>query len=93
VTTRGDDPPYPTVTTRGDDPPYPPLAVLGGPDRKNRDRIRPAQHGQKLRGDPCALDVFPWGDALPAEETPDPDGPYRPIRAEADYFRHQEATR
>jgi squalene-associated FAD-dependent desaturase len=33
----------------GDDPPYPPLSAPAGPDRKERDRIRPAQGGPKLR--------------------------------------------
>jgi lysyl-tRNA synthetase class 2 len=47
-TSRGDDPPYPTVVSRGDDPPYPPVSAAG-PDRKNRDRIRPARTDGKRR--------------------------------------------
>jgi pimeloyl-ACP methyl ester carboxylesterase len=37
------------VDFRGSDPPYPPVSVMGGPDRKNRDRTRPARPGRKLR--------------------------------------------
>ncbi|HEX3514282.1 MAG TPA: CDP-diacylglycerol--glycerol-3-phosphate 3-phosphatidyltransferase [Trebonia sp.] len=35
---------------RGDDPPYPSMPAQAGPDRKARDRIRPALRRLKLRG-------------------------------------------
>ena len=48
-----------SVVFRGDDPPYPPVSVLSTPDRKNRDRIRPAKRGRKLR-----TILVPWLAAL-----------------------------
>src|ERR1700730_9300736 len=48
-----------SVVFRGDDPPYPPVPVLSRPDRKKRDRIRPAKHGRKPR-----TILVPWLAAL-----------------------------
>ena len=36
----------------GERPPVPPDVRAVGPDRRNRDRIRPSPRGPKLRGDP-----------------------------------------
>jgi CDP-diacylglycerol---glycerol-3-phosphate 3-phosphatidyltransferase len=38
------------AVSRGDDPSYPPMPAQAGPDRKTRDRIRPALRRLKLRG-------------------------------------------
>ncbi len=51
VISRGDDPPYPPVVSRGDAPPCLSAPAQGGPDRKGRDRIRPALRRLRLRGD------------------------------------------
>src|SRR5580693_1872722 len=48
-----------SVVFRGSDPRYPPVSVTGRPDRKNRDRIRPAKHGRKPR-----TILAPWLAAL-----------------------------
>jgi DNA-binding CsgD family transcriptional regulator/tetratricopeptide (TPR) repeat protein len=54
------------VVSRGSDPPYPPTSASDGPDRKNRDHIRPTPAGPKLRGDTDA----PQGDTVPDGGTP-----------------------
>src|SRR3984957_12357694 len=48
-----------SVVFRGAAPPYLPVSVTGGPDRKNRDRMRPAKRGRKLR-----TILVPWLAAL-----------------------------
>ena len=56
VFSRGDDPPYPAIVSQGDDPPYPPMSARTGPDRKDRDRIRPG-HANEDRSEDQAKET------------------------------------
>jgi len=59
-----------TEVSRGGGPPYPPMSALGGPDRKGRDRISPAEGGPE----PAASAAKP---ARPQGPVTGPDGRLR----------------
>ena len=81
------------MISRGDDPPYPPMSAHAGLIAKTAIVSGPPARTKTTPVAPAVGDFLPGG-TLRSLETPQaPMAPCAPATAEADSFRHQEATR